>query len=250
MDFFNNYHLGDCIYALHYFNKLCSVKDGFSINFYVNPVYFSELREWNKHTGRINLLNINYKIPNSIDTWIGKDNFYYEHMYKVTDFDEFYRMFFEKFSKENSFPVVIKDKIDTFLDNDKIVENKIYMGDIEYLVVNSDPMSGQVDKEDLNKFNKLIRFLRNRGTVITTKKTDIEGVLCTQDYSMSLMDIAKLSLRCKNIIGVHTSPMIVALNRYRINKGGNIILLQKHGLKYNTGNTINIKKIDDIYGLL
>jgi hypothetical protein len=53
--------------------------------------------------------------------------------------------------------------------------------------------------------------------IITTKK--VEGFPCTLDFNYSIFNIAKLSLGVSKIIGVHTGPWHVIMNRKNYDMG-------------------------------
>lgn len=242
IEFYNELHLGDCLYQLLYCNKLVEKNNNIEIVFYCNEKYFYELNLWNKFLDKIFFLPIEKKTSGAYNTWIGLDNFHHSTLPNYNFyFDKQYIDFFNKLSKKINIENPIKTSEDFLFDNIEILKpTESY----DFLIVNSKPLSGQVDKEMINYLeNKIIYDLE--GKIITTKK--IGNFKCTVDYNYSLLDIAKISNNVKYIIGIHTSPMLVCLNKYSLNNFVKMYILQNENLTYSYNNKIfNINNLSEM----
>ena len=70
-----------------------------------------------------------------------------------------------------------------------------YYKNIDFLINNAIPMSGQFDY-NLIEFNNYIVKLSKKYNIVTTQK--VENIKCTRDYKLSAKDIASISLNIKN----------------------------------------------------
>lgn len=80
--------------------------------------------------------------------------------------------------------------------------------------------------------------------VITTQK--IPGVECTRDKNMSLLDIANLTIGCRNVVAIHTAPMVTAVNTKSINTVQKWVLLNDKNITYKIVDMVlydDVKKI-------
>jgi hypothetical protein len=242
IEFYNELHLGDCLYQLLYCNKLAEANLNMEIIFYCQSKYFIELQLWNKFPSRIFLVPIENKTPTAINSWIGINNFHHATFadYKYV-FDKQYIDFFAYLSGLANIDNPIRVSSDMLFDNEEI---NMPLEQYDYLIINSEPLSGQVPKNLLDYLNNELLYELN-GSIITTKK--IANFKCTLDSSYTLLDIAKLSVRAKYIIGVHTSPFLGCFNKFNIDKITKWYIFQNTGLTYSfNNNIISIKDINEI----
>jgi hypothetical protein len=130
-------------------------------------------------------------------------------------------------------------------DNKELLNDSDLSKEIDFLFINSRPMSGQFMDFNINKINNIISELKEIGSVVTTAPNN-QGVPCTLDYKLSLMGIGNLSIYSKNIISVMTSPIIPCFNVFNVNKFESFIVLE-NGQSYSHNKRIkNINKLDDV----
>jgi hypothetical protein len=138
-------------------------------------------------------------------------------------------------------------KDEDYLFNSSVLNEKINLGEFDYLIVNSYCLSGQIkwspDQQD-KEFLKLIDWMKqNNKTFITTQK--LENDQCTRDFDLNLVQIGQLSKYCKNIFGVPTSPYLICLNVFAFDQYETIINLThdittfEFGEKFCTINSID-----------
>jgi hypothetical protein len=84
--------------------------------------------------------------------------------------------------------------------------------ELDFLVVNSVPMSGQWRGFDEPALNTLIQSLAQRYDVVTTRRTGLNVAATESIPGFTVTDIGALSLFAKNIIMVSTGPRWPCLN--------------------------------------
>jgi len=100
----------------------------------------------------------------------------------------------------------IKNKNDLIFDSPTLLEKTI-LGDekFDFLIINGRPRSGQFHY-NAKDFENLVDYLIDKKhKIITTDK--IGDIPCTRDYKFNVVDIARISLNAKNILGVLVGPM-------------------------------------------
>lgn len=242
---FNQFHLGDNIFNIHFFNQY-SKNDDIVFNYYVNPIYFNELEKHIKNKN-IYLHSINNGIPhNSFNVWIGHNQFYHNWITKNNFYDLFYVDFFKMLSTSFGLESKINTKLDMLFDNStyKVGLNSNY----DYLIINSTPMSGQFNYNESDFINLCDYFNSKKISFITTKK--VKNYECTLDYNMSIVDIGNLSNNCRNIVGVNTAPIITTFTKTNIDKVDKRFILD-NTLTYSYNEKIfQIKDLKQIYNFL
>lgn len=245
LNFYNERHLGDCLYTIHYFNKLHKAHSKLDIHFYCNPNYHFELQLW--IDGNITLHDIIQKPEDAINTWIGENDFYWKNLTPTfnNQFDHFYIAYFNMLSSKAGVDNPIEEIHDMLFDNKEITNG--YGNEFDYLIINSQPLSGQVDENAVQNLNKFVVEQLWDFKIISTARIPNTNVACTLDYGYTLMDIAHLSCCCKNIIGIHTAPYLPCFNAFNIDTIKNWVIIQKQGLTYSFNNRIrNIKSSEEL----
>ena len=240
LNFYNNYHLGDCLFSVMFLNKLIENTENLLIGFNCDQSYVPELK-LHAHP------NIRF-VPDGTGTnlWIQADGVWGKYVGECNSFncfsyyDDFYLRLNSGLCSKLGFDNYF-NKLEDVLYSNSDLERRRYP-DYDYLIVNSQGHSGQypyVAREFSDFVNKL------SGKIITTEK--ISGFECTRDRNMSLLDIANLSIGCNTIIGVHTAPFVTILNNKSINTVKNWVLLNDKKISYKIRNfTVydNIRNVD------
>lgn len=250
INFYSQEHLGDNIYHFHYCRKLLNNNNDIEIDYYIKkPIdcnnfekFYNELHKHIFDLKRFNLIRNFKSVPkdtlnihiNNVQT--GRKYFEFINYPKLDgnlSYNEFYIYFFEHISKILNVDNPIKTNDDFLIDNPLILnDNLLYNNDFDFLVINSKALSGQIDN-NLKLFDPLFEYLLSKGyKVISTEKTRYNEILSTVEYGLSLVEIGNLSLKCKNIVGVHTAPIIYTFNKWNIDKIKQWILFQSNGVHY------------------
>lgn len=238
---YNGYHLGDHIIDCVIFYN---IKDYIETNdihiFYsVKPEYRNEIREFicsdNIHLNE-------YYIERDHQTWVGnpriKSNVhsYSQNNDKDTNmfinnklcWDKVAIYYFKDFLNILSIPLEIErfSYKDTELIN--IYNNFLptYYKDVDIVINNCFPMSGQIDY-DVNLWDEYITNLAKttQFKIVTTKK--VNGVMCTLDNNFNVKQIAAISTHSKIIIAINSGPIIGMLNDYTLNNVKKIFVFDK-----------------------
>lgn len=225
INFHNEWHLGDCVFQLNYLRLISHLHPNkYTFNFYVNKNYISELEYQITGFNNITLYPLNKRSQNSVDCWIGANDYYFKYKEgrdKVL-YDQFYVEYFNKLSHDLNLPQVC-DSINCILYN----HNPIFVDKSELyydiLLINSDPLSSQIEYEP----SDVDRFLdrHKKYSIITTQKVD--GYDCTRDYGLNIAKIGVLSKNVKDIVAIHTSPVIPCLNHCTIASVSRFIILDR-----------------------
>lgn len=249
INFHNTAHLGDCLFQIHYINKLLEKHPEITVSLYCNQDYHYQLNEFILFKENVKLFNLN-NIPNdSVDTWITREVPGKRQMLEKLNnnglYDVFYVSFFQGLSEVLGLSSPINNPVDMLIHNqDLLIDNEL-SGELDYLFINSVPMSGQFRDYDNGRLNVVISELKNIGKIVTTAPNSC-GAPCTLDYKLTLMGIGNISLKAKNIIAINTSPTIACFNVFNINNFERFLVLENN-IRYSFNNRIkNIKFINDI----
>lgn len=247
--FYNTAHLGDCLFQIHYINKLLEKHKNINVIFYCNEDYHYQLNEFIIFKENTTLSPLTNIPSNAIDTWITRDVPGKKEMLEKLNndglYDVFYVSFFQGLSEVLGLTSPINEPKDMLIHNKELLNNNSLSGDLDYLFINSTPMSGQFRDYDNNRLNSVIAELSKTGKIITTAPNSC-GAPCTLDYKLTLMGIGNLSIKAKKIIAINTSPTIACLNIFNIDNFEKFLVLENN-ISYSFNNKIkNIKLIENI----
>ena len=217
---FNEYHLGDCIFVCIYFYWIREYieKNHIDIVFYILPEHIQQVQEFIP-SKNIRLEDLAHK--KGITTWIGSDEYSChfrncEMQDSRVIFDLFLAKFLSQvFMERLNIPIIMTEFVyedPDLLERYARLDTKYH--DIDILIVNSDPYSGQVLHIDEVGTNNYIHQLQKKYKIVTTKK--IEGVPCTRDDNLTLKGIAAVSTRAKIIMAYNTGPVVGMMNQYTL----------------------------------
>lgn len=238
--FYNNFHYGDCLVSLHFLIHLAEVND-IECVFKCHDGYHWQLQELLGTNTRVTLAPLDEGQFHAQDfrTRSGSDRainlwccpslrrLWGEDVKNYTTYSKKFEGFLDlgetiseiwKFvCKTNDLIYPFKSKFDIVFDEPVFQQDSLDK-DYDFLLVNSYCHSGQMKispQQQDHIFLQIINFLKSRNkTFITTHKLfDIESTI---DYNLSLVKIGQLSKRCKVILGVPTSPLWIALNKWTL----------------------------------
>ncbi len=224
---YNAFHLGDNVFSMIYFSRIKKYIEDKKINieYYCKPEYHNQLKEFIPSS---NIILKEYR--ENMDTsgmhniWIGhreyKCNYYTRD--KCDDksvsngFNDFLKAFYNDFSEKINFP---NKKLENFAytDDDLLTRYESLPDaykNVDILIVNSDPLSGQFKTDDSAWVKKIEEFAKKWKVVITKKTTD--KVKCTTDDKLTIKDIAAISTHTKIIIAVNTRIVPGFFNSYTL----------------------------------
>ena len=118
--------------------------------------------------------------------------------------------------------------------------------DLDILILNSTPRSGQYYKNDA-EWNPLILKLNEKYKIVTTE--NVPGVNCTQDDGLTVKDIAAISTNSKKIIAVSSGVITGLFNTYTLNNV-EVIYTLSFSEGYEHPKIISMTNINDLNSLL
>lgn len=218
----NIHHLGDNILCCIFFSKIKNYieEHNIIINHYCVIEHIEQIKEFNYSPNNIKILNI-IEAPdneNIIDLWIG-GNYEYNYFNMKDMYDIFLFKFYNQVLKIIDIPIELTDFI---FDNEEdllVRYNEINKKtndkykNIELLIINGTPLSGQLDY-NLDEWNEIIKKFSEKYNVVTTQKT--ENIKCTRDDNLTAKDIAAISTRAKKIIAIDSGVAIGLFNKSTI----------------------------------
>ena len=247
---YNEFHLGDHIFNFILFNNIKNYieENNIIIEYYCGKEYHEQLSEFN-YSKNIHILDYVPGNDNGFHLWIGNKEFENNRWYKIDtlSLDVIYVMFFNEFLQKQNIPIVIEklEYKDPDLQNRYNSINTKYNGkysDLDFLIINSTPRSGQYVKDD-TKWNNLINKLNEKYKVVTSEK--LEGVNCTCDDKLSVKDIQAISSHSKKIIAVSSGVITVLFNSDTLNNVETIYSFSNLD-KYDHPKFINKEEIDHL----
>ena len=253
------YHIGDYLLQQNYNIKL--VKQEYPhliINFWSPPEFREEL---DAHVPNHLKDRIVYKPygggdrpAGSVESWIGRDGWQTrrkETKWPYCMWDEQYIEFFDLLSRDLGVQNPIKTPYDFLFDTPTLLQPNVLTKHYDYLVLNSQPMSGQCSFFSAQAFKDLVKTLHDSGsTVVTTERTEVEDVPATRDYMLKLIDIGNLSTQVDNIIGVHTGTWHNTMNIFNIDKVKRRFVVNDHRVNFTHPSCIYADSFEMIYKTL
>jgi hypothetical protein len=219
--FYNDYHLGDCVFHIHFLRKLTELIDD-NIIFHVADAYVEELKKHVVDKPRIQIRGKTYyfKDPGLINCHINAFGNYGEIFAKANgDYAECYVEFFKRLCEKHNLPNPIRTKFDMLWDSELSLASKIPTeldGEIDYFVVNAPCYSGQF-LYNPDDFSRLFEKLSKKSArIVCTHPAGAYNIPATMSHGLSLVEIARIASQSKHIVGIHTAPMIPCLNVWNI----------------------------------
>lgn len=229
---FCEYHLGDQIVHLNFLRKLATANPQHRFCHFMHDCYMAQMSDVVCDIPTIELHSledllrgedVNVLGPGYRNVWKNADGGYWERHPLRNDYSNFYVAFFAKLASEMGLESPIKQPSDLLFDYPKLLEPAWPGEEFDYLVINSRPCSGQFMAYDkLLYFDPLIEKLVKAGKrVVVTQDTSVcEAWVTSRNWrhdrpELSITQIGNLSLRCKNIIAVATSPMFPCMNAWQ-----------------------------------
>jgi hypothetical protein len=224
--------LGDHIHTSHYVRHLCLNDENLVIDFYCRPQFINEVKNVfeNDLRYRIFIKDVAYYKGSGVHAWYGEiPDQQRDHLLRTMNHEDFFIQWWNKISNQLDVLNPIKTPNDFLMDSPNILKENKLSQNYDFLIINSVAMSGQLDYDNII-MNKMIDYLSYKYNIITTKK--YKNYKCTLDENLSLVDIGNISLRIKKIISVHTSPLILTINKWNIETCQEWLIMCNLGIKY------------------
>ena len=236
---YNEYHLGDNLIHLNWLRRT-----GVPSIHYCHPEYIPQLEDLTENR-RITLKPLSEKTPQAIDSWINADGSFNNVPYR-RNWVFFHLQHFSKLARKLNVKVPTFNRNDLLLDYPALIKSNPLCKAFDFLIINSQPRSGQFPAFNQHEFKVLTCHLAKSYRVITTEPTGYAP--STIEAGLSVSQIGSLSRFCHSIISVNTGPMWPTFNPYT-NTKLRIIYCNVHHFPL-TDHTITINNIPDTYNIL
>lgn len=249
--FHNEYHLGDNIFNLIFFNNIKDflLRNCIHIYYYCQPHYIDQVQEF-VTCPNVFIFSIDEKPGHSFQIWIENKKIG-ESFTQVRErnngkvcYDVFYMYLFNNVMRKHNIPL----KFNTFYYSDSDLLTRFDQLDAKYkdidiLILNSQPFSDQFHykKED---WDNHIRFLNKNYRVLTTTKVD-HTVSCTMDDNLTIKTIAAISTKVPVIIAVNSGVVPGLLNDMTLKFVKHFVVFDDR-CYYSYPKFVNKLKIEDV----
>lgn len=241
INFYNEFHLGDSVFHIHYLLNCLKLNDNVEFEYFIHDQYINEIKNHCIGEDKIKISSISQTPPNSYNSWIGTNGFYFNNKNNYK-YNEFYVEWFEYLSKMVNLINPITNKNSMLINNSRILNSNI-KHKYDLLFINSQPYSGQLYYNE-SELNKIIIELSNSNNIITTKK--INGIDCTMDFNYNLVQIGNISINIKNIVAINTSPIVNCFNIWNIDNINKFVVLDKYNTYTYNNKIVCIDNINNI----
>lgn len=218
----NRYHIGDCLITAHLLRALAKQHPDRTFWFFLNGNIIAQISEAVYDLPNISLFTFESaqwetEKHRSIDTWKNAEGWWEKSKYRW-DWAQFTYNHHAWTARRMGFPSPFYHLTDLLFDYPALgpsVSSIEGSWTSEFLVVNSDPQSGQLKPmhhPNSGYLDKLIYKLGQNHSVLTTQPT--HGALCTQAMGHTVSMIGRVSVRCKHHVMIATGPMWPTLNTH------------------------------------
>ena len=218
----NGGRLGDCMFTVVYLNTIRKYleENNITVHYYVGDEYKEQIDDFVQPTNKNVLVQNLSSVPSdAIDTWVGQKPLYEQYVAgksreEAMPLDTFFPIFFSDIGTKVGLPKLTKFMYEdaSLLDRYNNLEDKYK--DTDLLIINSSSISGDYPERNSKsqEWDDFVRLLSKKYKIVTTVKVD--DITCTKDANFKIKDIAAISTHAKNIITIHTGPMVGLFNIY------------------------------------
>lgn len=209
------YNLGDNLVHLNYLRKVAARHTDEQFIHAAPAAQLSQLREVVAEIPAISLIDLSQKDAAAVDVWKNRNQDFFGHQ-KRNDWAGFYVEFFARLSADLGVENPITKPSDLLFDYPAITARTY--PEIDFLIINSTPLSAQFRKFWPEQLDSLVGKLKAKGYSVVTTSRSSHDVPCTQTYTppLTITDIGSLSLRCKYIFGIATGPIWPTFNVWNV----------------------------------
>ena len=206
---FSDVRLGDNLAHLHFLRKVAQANPDVTFEHAAHLCYLPQLIDVVADLPNIVLRDVRYiEKKRAINSWKNAGRFWERHELR-NDYGAFMVAFFDKLAAEMGVANPIKTPADLLFDYPAIKDTAAEPFD--FLVVNSEPMSGQWRSMDIGDVDQLAIDLSLRHKVVTTRPVR-PFIPCTQRTNVSVTGIGGISRFCKCVVMISTGPSWITFN--------------------------------------
>jgi len=232
--------LGDNMAHLHLLRKLAVRHPGHRFIHQCMPAHLGQLTEMSEDLANIALEPLHRVDLGAIDCWKNSECFWETHPLHY-EYAGFYIDFFKRLAGRMGLESPIETPEDLLFDYPALQKPTPLDSPFDFLIVNSMPLSGQLSRD--TNMDGLIAELAARYTVIVTQPSAVPGIVCTQDYGLSVSGIGRLSTFCRYIVMISTGSSWGTFNVWNKDSVAYRLILidnERIGLSKNTEQADNV----------
>lgn len=250
--FHNRFHYGDNIANLKFFYNISQKlkENNIMIHYYYDNNQNKNKVEFQRYVDpdTLTLRLISETPPESIELWMGMDIDGVGHV----DFDLYFPKFYTYILttlklQDQGIDVSLYQKEEYLLDIYNRLDDKYK--DLDILILNSQPHSGQFATYNMDTMNAMCRRLATKYKISTSTYVD-ESIPCTFTDGLTIQDIGAISTHAKVIVAVFSGPIIGCFNQYTKSHVKKWILLLSHPIKFAEINTTIVDNVDAVDSVL
>lgn len=206
---FSDVRLGDNLAHLHFLRGVAKAHPSIQFEHAAHLCYIPQLVELTADLPNINLRDLRYvNRKQAINSWKNRGKFWERHELK-NDYGAFMLDWFRELAREMGISSPFREEADLAFDYPAIKDFAAERFD--FLVINSEPMSGQWRSMDLSEVDRLAVDLSLHHKVITTRPVQ-PFIPCTQRTNVTITGIGGISRFCRSIVMVSTGPSWATFN--------------------------------------
>lgn len=208
---YSDVRLGDNLAHLHFLRKVAWLNPGATFEHAAHGCYLPQMIDVVADLPNIVLRDLRYiDRKKAINSWKNVGRFWEQHPLK-NDYGAFMVDWFDRLASEMGVENPIRKPADLLFDYPAIKDTA--SEPFDFLIVNSEPMSGQWRSMDLGDLDQLAIELSQRHRVVTTRPVR-PFIPCTQRTNVSVTGIGGISRFCRYIVMVSTGPSWVTFNTW------------------------------------
>ncbi len=252
---FNALHLGDNLVHLHFLRKLAQKYPEIHFTHGAPDEHLAQLYPLWQDLPNLTVKSIAEVGQGSINAWRGAGGHWYAHPQR-NDFVAYHLDWFRHLARLMGLESPIHCARDLLFDYPAMKRMDgvcIHLNEhYDFLLVNSQPKSGQWSGYDPHEFDRLAHALRNAGhRVITTHPVSGSVINNTQFFRHDITAIGQLAQRIPCIIGCVTGPMWPCLNIWNADTVAlRVHLLDQERVDYLPDRTVHCNDISRVPDIL
>lgn len=237
---YSDVRLGDNLAHLHFLRGVARANPSVRFEHAAHLWYLPQMIEVVAdlpNIGLRDLRSINRK--KAINSWKNRGRFWEQHPLR-NEYGPFMLKWFEELASDMGVSSPFTKQEDLLFDYPAIKDT--VSEEFDFLIVNSEPMSGQWQSMDLADLDQLAIDLSERHRVITTRPVR-PFITCTQRTNVSITGIGGISRFCRYIIMVSTGASWATFNVWNRNSVEMRIIFLEHESILLTPNTTNTNSV-------
>jgi len=246
------FHYGDNIANLKFFYDIAAKlkENNVMVYYYYDNNQNKNEIEFTRYIDRdtLTLRLLSERPENSVELWMGMDIDGVSH----GDFDVYFPKFYTRIlmamnMQGQGIDVSLYQKEDYLLDVYERLDAKYK--DLDILVLNSQPYSGQFASYNPDTMNAMCRKLATKYKIATSTHVD-DSIPCTMRDGLAIQDIGAISTHAKYVVGVFSGPLTACFNQYSKEHVKKWIFFLSNPLKLIEIDNILLDNVEGVYNII